>query len=118
MLMFEDFKSVLRASYTTVFVERVPPKMQQSYPIQGQPAVATVALTTPQRSNIRQSYNTSTSKCLGATQIAIGISCFILQVVAIVIQAGAHFLGHGIWCGLFVSGICHFKKLKISVSIE
>ena len=84
--------------------------MQQSYHIQGQPAVATVALTTTQRSNIRQSYNTSTSKCLGATQIAIGISCFILQVVAIVIQAGLYFVSHGIWSGLFVSEHVIFGK--------
>lgn len=42
-------------------------------------------------------------KVLGIMQIICGIVAFIFNAVAIGINAGAAFVGHGFWCGVFVS---------------
>ena len=50
-----------------------------------------------------EAYRVGQSVGLGATQITIGILCIIFNSVGIGLDGALSAVGHGIWCGLFVS---------------
>ena len=67
---------------------------EQSMPT---PIVATAV------SALTLSYKDKSVLALATTQMGIGSTIFICQVVLIVISSPLHAVGQGIWCGVFVS---------------
>ena len=68
---------------------------------------------------VYENFQSKQSGWLGATQITVGLGCLVFNAVGIGIQADMSFIGHGIWCGLFVSSSKYFnqtvlKRLKRS----
>ena len=73
--------------------------------VQGQPG-QTIVIQTVAQSTVNRSYESYPAKAsliFGGTQLAIGILLIILNIVGICIEAWLAFIGHGIWCGIFVS---------------
>ena len=40
---------------------------------------------------------------MGITEIVLGVLSIIFHIPTIVYETGMFFVGHGIWCGIFVS---------------
>ena len=54
-------------------------------------------------SKVMTNYPKQTSRVLGVLHIIIGLLCVVFNVALIVAQSPLAVIGHGVWCGLFVS---------------
>ena len=82
-----------------------PQYVQGVQPVAGQTII--IQTNYPSRgSRVHDSYPAKASKVFGLTQLTIGILLVILNIVAIAIDAYLAEVGHGFWCGLFVSTEC------------
>ena len=81
---------------------------------QPQPQVIVIQAPAAQPARIYEKYQSTLSLILGIVRMVTGVSCIILQIVAMILSSthdyyrgfrldGFSFAATGIWCGIFVS---------------